>query len=91
MKRVLAFDIYGTLIDTQGVVTLLVDILGDEKAMLFSETWRLKQLEYSYRRGLMKQYKKFSICTEEALIRGPKSNLQKMYAKLINYLYFINS
>ncbi|MEM0912574.1 MAG: haloacid dehalogenase type II [Pseudomonadota bacterium] len=66
MKTVVAFDIYGTLIDTHGVVSLLQKIVGDQ-ARLFSQTWRDKQLEYSFRKGLMKCYQPFSVCTAEAL------------------------
>ncbi|MFD2180387.1 haloacid dehalogenase type II [Veronia pacifica] len=62
----LAFDVYGTLINTQGVVTLLEKMVGD-KADDFSRSWRNKQLEYSFRRGLMKQYAPFSQCTIDAL------------------------
>jgi 2-haloacid dehalogenase len=66
MKKNIAFDVYGTLIDTQGVLTILEGLLGN-KAQLFSETWRAKQLEYSFRRGLMKRYEHFSVCTKDAL------------------------
>jgi 2-haloacid dehalogenase len=62
----LAFDVYGTLIDTHGVVVLLAKHLGD-KAADFSRTWRDKQLEYSFRRGLMQNYANFARCTSEAL------------------------
>lgn len=63
----LAFDVYGTLIDTQGVVSLLSSYLDEEKARKFSNRWRDKQLEYSFRRGLMQQYQDFSTCTKDAL------------------------
>lgn len=66
MKKTIAFDVYGTLIDTQGVLTLLETYIGDT-AQLFSDTWRSKQLEYSFRKGLMDRYEPFSICTEQAL------------------------
>lgn len=62
----LAFDVYGTLINTQGVVTALQKLVGD-KAEEFSRTWREKQLEYSFRRGLMRNYKQFSFCISDAL------------------------
>lgn len=62
----LAFDVYGTLIDTHGVVTLLQKLVGDQ-AMNFSQTWRDKQLEYSFRRGLMQNYQTFAVCTSQAL------------------------
>jgi 2-haloacid dehalogenase len=66
MPQVLAFDVYGTLIDTQGVVTKLRGFVGD-KAEEFSRIWRDKQLEYSFRRGLMRSYETFGVCTSQAL------------------------
>jgi len=62
----LAFDVYGTLINTQGVISLLQGVIGNQ-AEEFSRIWRDKQLEYSFRRGLMQNYAKFSICTSNAL------------------------
>jgi 2-haloacid dehalogenase len=62
----LGFDVYGTLIDTHGVITELEKMIGDG-ATHFSQTWREKQLEYTFRRGLMKQYQNFGICTRQAL------------------------
>lgn len=65
-KQVLAFDVYGTLINTHGIVEALKTMVGDQ-AMQFSQAWRDKQLEYSFRRGLMQNYVDFSICTRNAL------------------------
>ena len=65
MTITLAFDVYDTLIDTHGVVVQLEKYVGSQ-ALSFSQTWRNKQLEYSFRRGLMQQYKDFSVCTREA-------------------------
>lgn len=62
----LAFDVYGTLIDTQGVVGALQELIG-ERAPAFARAWREKQLEYSFRRGLMQHYVDFAICTAQAL------------------------
>ena len=62
----LAFDVYGTLIDTHGVVEKLETLVGD-RAREFSATWRDKQLEYSFRRGLMQNYENFAVCTRDAL------------------------
>ena len=64
--KTLAFDVYGTLIDTSGVGRQLEALIG-EKAVLFMNTWRLKQLEYSFRRGLMQNYVDFPACTRQAL------------------------
>jgi len=66
MSATLAFDVYGTLIDTHGVVTRLREFVGD-KAEEFSRVWREKQLEYSFRRGLMRNYETFGVCTSQAL------------------------
>jgi 2-haloacid dehalogenase len=66
MPKVLGFDVYGTLIDTQGVITRLRDFVGDG-AEEFSRVWREKQLEYSFRRGLMRTYENFGVCTSQAL------------------------
>lgn len=66
MKTVLAFDVYGTLIDTSGLASQLQGIMGSA-ANEFTRTWREKQLEYSFRRGLMRQYDTFAICTRDAL------------------------
>ena len=55
----LAFDVYGTLIDTQGVTKTWKN--GLAIALKCSvKTWRNKQLEYSFRRGLMQSYQPFS-------------------------------
>ena len=66
MSTTLAFDVYGTLIDTHGVLSKLEKIIG-AKAKEFSNTWREKQLEYSFRRGLMQNYENFAVCTRQAL------------------------
>ncbi len=66
MAITLAFDVYGTLIDTHGVTVALEKHVG-EQAGEFSRLWREKQLEYSFRRGLMQNYRDFSICTLNAL------------------------
>lgn len=66
MKKTIAFDVYGTLIDTRGVNELLTTLVG-EKANDFSNMWRTKQLEYSFRKALMRRYDNFSVCTRQAL------------------------
>ncbi|RUO65249.1 2-haloacid dehalogenase [Pseudidiomarina planktonica] len=63
----LAFDVYGTLIDTNGVYEKLQTYVGDH-AGEFSRRWRNKQLEYAFRRGLMQNYCDFATCTEQALV-----------------------
>jgi 2-haloacid dehalogenase len=92
MPVTLAFDVYGTLIDTHGVVSRLQEMVG-ESAREFSRQWREKQLEYSFRRGLMQNYETFAVCTKNALdytcdfLKTPLSPQQKdellqMYRRL---------
>lgn len=66
MPITLAFDVYGTLIDTHGVVVELEKYVGSN-APEFSRIWREKQLEYSFRRGLMQNYENFGVCISNAL------------------------
>ena len=65
-EKVLAFDVYGTLIDTAGVTAQLREHVGD-RAPAFAALWREKQLEYTFRRGLMRRYEIFPECTRRAL------------------------
>lgn len=66
MTITLGFDVYGTLIDTAGVTEALQEFAGD-RAVAFSNLWREKQLEYSFRRALMQNYVHFGLCTSYAL------------------------
>lgn len=72
MKYTLAFDVYGTLINTSGVFNSLEKMIGN-KAKPVMDTWRSKQLEYSFRRGLMNKFVDFSVCTNDALEFSCKS------------------
>ncbi len=67
MKLTLGFDVYGTLIDTHGVISELEKMIGATQAPRFSQVWREKQLEYTFRRGAMRKYLNFGICTRQAL------------------------
>jgi 2-haloacid dehalogenase len=62
---VLAFDVYGTLIDTAGMTGLLEPLAGAHAAE-FARLWREKQVEYSFRRGLMRRYEPFAVCVRDA-------------------------
>jgi 2-haloacid dehalogenase len=63
---VLAFDVYGTLIDPFRMEDHLRALFG-ALAKEATELWRAKQLEYSFRRALMKKYENFDVCTAQAL------------------------
>ena len=65
MPRTYAFDVYGTLIDPLGISRRLHEIVGEPAARI-ALAWREKQLEYLFRRGLMRRYASFSVCTRQA-------------------------
>jgi hypothetical protein len=52
----LAFDVYGTMIDTHGMFDLLQQIDGTEQAPSFALLWPERQLEYTLRRSMMNHY-----------------------------------
>lgn len=68
MPLTIAFDIYGTLTNPHGVVERLGEFLADaQRARVLSAHWREKQLEYAYRRALMRDFCGFFTCTQQAL------------------------
>lgn len=73
MAPTIVFDVYGTLINTRSVERALGSLVGPKSGVV-SELWRQKQLEYSFRRGLMREYRDFSVCTHEALLFACESN-----------------
>jgi 2-haloacid dehalogenase len=72
MWTTIAFDVYGTLVNPLAMAEHLKSVAGDA-AGRFAELWRSMQLEYSFRRGLMRAYQPFSICTSEALLYTEKA------------------
>jgi len=62
----LAFDIYGTVIDPGGIAAELRRSFA-ERAPLAAQLWRSKQLEFTFRRALMRRYADFDTCTAQAL------------------------
>lgn len=60
------FDAYGTLFDVNAAAQACADRLGADWQKL-AETWRVKQLTYSWLRGLMGAYTPFSQVTADAL------------------------
>lgn len=62
----LGFDVYGTLVDPLALAEPLEALVG-EQAVQFAGLWRAKQLEFSFRRGLMRRYVDFDVCTRQAL------------------------
>ncbi len=62
----IGFDVYGTLVDPLAMSGALKPLAG-ERAGEMAALWRAKQLEYSFRRALMRAYENFDVCTRDAL------------------------
>ncbi|MCA1729838.1 MAG: haloacid dehalogenase type II [Actinobacteria bacterium] len=67
MPEAIGFDIYGTLVDPLEMNEHLRPVVGEELADRFSELWRQKQIEYTFRRALMRRYEDFGVCTRQSL------------------------
>lgn len=64
--RVLAFDVYGTLVDLHGIEKTAEPFLSAQSSV-FIARWREKTLDYAFRRGLMQHYVDFGECGRQAL------------------------
>ena len=64
--RAFVFDAYGTLFDVHAAVARYRDAIGPQ-ADLFSELWRIKQLEYAWMLSAAGHYLDFWTLTERAL------------------------
>jgi len=67
MPSALVFDAYGTLFDVHSVQARCESLWPGKGAQL-SQTWRAKQLEYTWQRSLTRRYAPFSQVTEDALL-----------------------
>ncbi len=70
--KALVFDAYGTLFDVHSVNALCDEFFPGRGAQL-SQTWRAKQLEYTWLKSLMGRYQDFEKVTEAALKFACKS------------------
>jgi 2-haloacid dehalogenase len=64
--KAVVFDAYGTLYDIQSVAAVTEQAFpgyGD----IITQIWRIKQLEYTWLRSLMRRYEDFSVVTRESL------------------------
>jgi 2-haloacid dehalogenase len=66
-REVLAFDLYGTLVNPIAIAGELGQILGGSDGRDAARLWRQKQLEYSFRLTAMGQYEDFGWVTSRAL------------------------
>ena len=65
--KAVVFDAYGTLYDVQSVATVTEQAFPGYGEII-TQIWRIKQLEYSWLRSLMRRYEDFSVLTRESLI-----------------------
>jgi 2-haloacid dehalogenase len=64
--KAVVFDAYGTLYDVQSVADITEEIFPGYGEII-TQVWRIKQLEYTWLRSLMRQYRDFSVVTRDAL------------------------
>ena len=64
--KAVVFDAYGTLYDVQSVATVTEEAFPGYGEII-TQIWRIKQLEYSWLRSLMRRYEDFSVLTRESL------------------------
>jgi 2-haloacid dehalogenase len=72
MPEAIGFDVYGTLVDPLEMSRHLRPLAG-ALAARFAALWREKQIEYAFRRGLMRKYEDFGVCTRQALVFAMRS------------------
>src|SRR3984957_3739366 len=65
--KAVVFDAYGTLYDIQSVAAI-IDSAYPGYGELITQIWRIKQLEYTWLRSLMRRYQDFSVITRESLV-----------------------
>jgi 2-haloacid dehalogenase len=64
--QAVVFDAYGTLYDIQSVATVTEEAFPGYGEII-TQIWRIKQLEYTWLRSLMRRYEDFSVITRESL------------------------
>ena len=64
--KAVVFDAYGTLYDIQSVASVTENAFPGYGEII-TQIWRIKQLEYTWLRSLMRRYEDFSVVTRESL------------------------
>jgi 2-haloacid dehalogenase len=64
--KAVVFDAYGTLFDIQSVAGITEEAFPGYGEII-TQIWRIKQLEYTWLRSLMRRYEDFSAVTRESL------------------------
>ncbi|KAL4862286.1 hypothetical protein BDV12DRAFT_179032 [Aspergillus spectabilis] len=84
-KKVLAFDLYGTLLSTESIAQQLKSHFP-AKASSISGLWRRYQLEYTWRLNSMEIYEPFSELTRNALLHSLAEHQESLNDEGINSL-----
>jgi 2-haloacid dehalogenase len=64
--KAVVFDAYGTLFDIQSVASVTEQAFPGYGEIV-TQIWRIKQLEYTWLRSLMRRYEDFAVVTRESL------------------------
>lgn len=64
--KAVVFDAYGTLYDIQSVASVTEQAFPGYGEII-TQVWRIKQLEYTWLRSLMRRYEDFSVITRDSL------------------------
>ncbi len=64
--KAVVFDAYGTLYDIQSVAAVTEQAFPGHGEII-TQVWRIKQLEYTWLRSLMRRYEDFSVITRDSL------------------------
>ena len=64
--KAVVFDAYGTLYDIQSVASV-TEAAFPGYGEIITQIWRIKQLEYTWLRSLMRRYQDFSVITRDSL------------------------
>ncbi|HYI31646.1 MAG TPA: haloacid dehalogenase type II [Bradyrhizobium sp.] len=64
--KAVVFDAYGTLYDIQSVAAVTEQAFPGYGEII-TQIWRIKQLEYTWLRSLMRRYEDFSVVTRDSL------------------------
>lgn len=64
--KAVVFDAYGTLYDVQSVADVTEETFPGYGEII-TQVWRIKQLEYTWLRSLMGQYRDFAVVTRDSL------------------------
>jgi 2-haloacid dehalogenase len=65
--KAVVFDAYGTLYDIQSVAAVTEEAFPGYGEII-TQIWRIKQLEYTWLRSLMRRYEDFSVITRDSLL-----------------------